>query len=91
MEDYEPNPITGSCVKKTKEIPEINWKDLFRLQLNQKRNINGRDVYGTSLMMRGITQSEINTGHAFLINLIYDLKYTRNYRILEEEQKIKAH
>ena len=88
MEDYEPNPITGSCVKKTEKIPEITWKDLFRLQLNQRKIINGREVYGTALMLRGITQSEINTGHAFLVNLIYDLKYTRNYRILEEQENI---
>ena len=88
MEDYESNPITGACVKKTKKIPEINWKDLFRLQFNQNKIINGGDVYGISLVMRGITQSEINTGQAFLINLIYDIKYMRTFRFLEEEKKI---
>ena len=86
MEDYEPNPVTGMCVKKMEKLPEINWKDLFRLQFNQKKIINGRDVYGMALVMRGITQSEINTGHAFLVNLVYDIKYSRNYRFLDEEQ-----
>ena len=38
--------------------------------------------------MRGITQSEINTGQAFLINLIYDIKYMRTFRFLDEEKKI---
>lgn len=90
MKDYEPNPFTGACVKKMKKVPEINWKDIFRLKLNQNKNINGRDVYGEHLMMRGITQSQINTGHAFLIDLIYDIKYMRNFRFLDEVQKIPA-
>ena len=27
--DYEPNPITGVCVKKTEKVPAITWKDIL--------------------------------------------------------------
>ena len=86
--DYEPNPITGVCVKKTEKIPAVMWKDIFRLQMNQQRIINGRPLYGPTLMLRGLTSSQINTGHAFLIYMIFKIQYTRNNRYLEEEKKV---
>jgi hypothetical protein len=86
--DYEPNPITGVCVKKTEKIPAIMWKDIFRLKMNQQRTINGRPIYGPTLMLRGLTSSQINTGHAFLIYMIFKIQYTRNNRYLEEEKKV---
>ena len=86
--DYEVNKITGACVKKTEKVPAITWKDMFRLQMNQERNICGRPVYGPSLMLRGLTNSQINTGHAFLIYMTFKIQYDRNLRTLEEEKKI---
>ena len=86
--DYEVNPITGSCVKKMPKPPAITFKDIFRLQLNKQRTINGRRVFGPSLMLRGMTTSQINTRHAFLIYMTFKVLYTRAYRNLEEEKKI---
>ncbi|MBO6243530.1 MAG: hypothetical protein J6O41_03055 [Clostridia bacterium] len=87
--DYEVNPITGTCVKKSPRVPAITWKDMYRLQMNQQRVINGRQVYGPTLMMRGLTNCQINSGHAFLVYLVFQIKYTRrNIRNLEEEKKI---
>ena len=88
--DYEPNPITGACVKKSPRVPAITWKDMYRLQMNQQRVINGRDVYGPSLIMRGLTNSQINSGHAFLVYLVFQIKYSRRNlnRHLESEKKI---
>ena len=86
--DYEVNPITGVCVKKTEKVPAVTWKDIFRLQMNQQKTINGREVYGPSFVLRGLTNSQINTGHAFLIYMIFKIEYTRNIRILEEEKKV---
>ena len=88
-EDYEVNSITGSCVKKVEKVPDITWKDILRLQMNQQRIINGKEVYGPSLVLKGITNSQINTGHAFLIYLVFKLKNPdNNIRNLEEEIKI---
>ena len=86
--DYEPSPITGTCVKKTPKVPAITWKDIYRLQMNQQKQINGRDVYGPSLTLRDLTNSQINTGHSFLIYLTFKVLYTDRNRILEEEKKI---
>ena len=86
LSDYEVNRLTGSCVKKTTIVPAVTWKDIFRLQLNSNKVINGRTLYGPSLLLRGITNSQINTRHAFLIYLTFKIKTrTRN---LEDEKKI---
>ena len=85
--NYEVNSLTGSCVNKTDVIPAITWKDIFRLQMNSNKTINGRTIYGPSLILRGITSSQINTRHAFLIYLTFKIK-TRNYRNLNEEKRI---
>ena len=87
--DYEPNPITGVCVKKTEKVPAITWKDIFRLEMNEQREINGRTLYGPALMLRGLTNSQINTGHAFLIYSIFNIEYSRTNRHLEEESEKK--
>ena len=88
--DYEVNPITGSCVKKMPKPPAITFKDIFRLQLNQQKTINGRRVYGPSLMLRGMTTSQINTRHAFLIYMTFKVLYSTNYRNLEKETRIRT-
>jgi hypothetical protein len=86
--NYEVNKITGSCVKKTEKVPAITFKDIYRLEMNQQRIISGKTVYGPSLRLVGLTNSQINTGHAFLIHMIFQIKYNRNIRNLEEEKKI---
>ena len=47
--------------------------------------------YGPFLSLRGLTNSQINTGHAFLVLLSFKLHYTRNNRMLEEEKSIKTY
>ena len=88
--DYEVNKITGSCIKKTEKVPVITWKDIFRLEMNQQKEINGKEIIGPKINLRGITNSQINTGHAFLVYLIFKLKNLRNRRYLEEKIKIPA-
>ena len=77
LSDYEVNKLTGSCVKKAEIVPAITWKDIFRLQMNSNKVINGKTLYGPSLMLRGITNSQINSRHAFLIYLTFKLKTTK--------------
>jgi hypothetical protein len=80
------NSITGSCVEKSEIVPAITWKDIFRFNLNSNKTINGRTIFGPSLMLRGITSSQINSRHAFLVYLTFKINAGR--RILEEEEKI---
>ena len=88
LSEYTVNSLTGACVKKTDIIPAITWKDIFRLQLNSVKQINNKNIYGPSLRMRGLTNCQINTRHAFLIYLTFKIKVsTRN---LAEEKRIPA-
>lgn len=86
--DYEVNKYTGACVKKTEFIPIVTWKDIYRLNMNDIKEINGQLITGPSLILRGITSSEINTRHAFLIYLTFKIKY--DLRNLNEIIKIPA-
>ena len=47
-------------------------------------------LYGPAIMMRGYTNSQINSGHAFLVYLVFQIKYVRRNRNrnLAEEKKI---
>ena len=72
--NYEINQFSGSCVLKTAFEPSITWKDIYRLILNDHKVINGRTYDGPSLMLRGITASQINSRHAFLIYLTFKIK-----------------
>lgn len=83
--DYIVNIASGACIKKTDIVPSITWKDIFRLQLNSVKEINGRNIYGPSLRLRGITNSKINTRDAFLIYLIFKIKQKEYIRNLEED------
>ena len=65
--NYILNTLTGSCVKKVETVPSVTWKDIFRLELNSGKKINNRYIYGPSLRLRGITNCQINSRHAFLI------------------------
>ena len=75
LPDYSVNSLSGSCVKKTEVVPAVTWKDIYRLKMNGVKSINNRDIYGPSLIMRGITSSQINTRHAFLIYLTFKAKF----------------
>ena len=85
--DYEKNSVSGSCVKKTEVVPAVTWKDIYKLEMNGQKIINNQYIYGPSLRMVGITSSQINSRHAFLIYLTFKLRVsTRN---LEENGEIK--
>ena len=77
--DYEVNSASGSCVKKTEVVPAVTWKDIYRLNMNDEKVINNKVIKGPSLRMKGITSSQINTGHAFIVYLTFKIKVaTRN-------------
>ena len=54
--------------------------------MNGQKEINGQMISGPSLNLRGITSSQINTRHAFLVYLTFKIKY--GLRNLQEEQEI---
>ena len=74
FEDYVVNDVTGACMKRSKAVPAITWKDIFRLEMNSVKEINGKKIYGPKLHLKGITHSKINSGHAFLIYLTFKIK-----------------
>ena len=86
LSDYSVNSLTGSCVKKTEIVPAITWKDIFRLEMNSNKVINGQTITGPSLRLRGITNSQINSRHAFLIYLTFKIKTNRYIRSLDEKK-----
>ena len=92
-DNYMPDSITGSCVKKTEKVPSITWKDIYNLKMNQRMNINGNYIYGPSLILRGFTFSQINEGHSFSFYLYFDLKNSQtsqnsvDTRNLQEQQE----
>ena len=91
LTDCSINSLTGSCVKNTEVIPAVTWKDIYRLNMNGVKEINNRNIYGPSLIMRGITSSQINTGHAFMIFLTFQIKHgLRNLEGENEYNKIPA-
>ena len=51
--------------------------------MNFQKEINERIYEGPSLRLRGITEDQINTGHAFLIYLTFKIKHGLRY--LQEE------
>jgi hypothetical protein len=91
--NYEVSPLTGACVRKTDNVPGVYWKDIFRLKMNQNKQIGARRFFGPFLSLRGLTSSQINTGHAFMVLMSFKLHYTRNNRNrnLEEEKSIKTY
>ena len=86
-QNYEINLITGSCVKKVEKIPFITWIDIFGLKMDQTYELYGKYLYGPSLILRGLTNSQINEGHAFSLNISFEIKgLARN---LQEDKNIK--
>ena len=86
--DFEINDLTGFCISKPKVVPSITWKDIYQLNLNGQKEFNGQILTGPSLKLRGITSSEINSKHSFIINLIFQLKHS--LRSLQETKTITA-
>ena len=86
--NYEVNQFTGSCVEKTEFVPSVTWKDLFQLNMNSQKTINGRVIKGPSFTLRGITSSQINEGYAFIVYLIFRIRI--GLRNLEETIKVPA-
>ena len=89
--DYEVSPLTGGCVKKMEKPPEVYFKDIFRYQVNQFKQIGEKIMHGPFFSLRGLTNSQINTGHAFLVYLTFKLQTTRNNRNLEETKSVKTY
>ena len=91
--DYEVSSLTGACILKADRTPAVHFKDIFRLKHNQQKQIGGRILLGPFLSFRGLTNSQINTGHAFMVLLSFTLHYTRNNRNrnLEEEKNVKTY
>ena len=86
---YEPDSITGSCMKRNEKIPSIIWKAIYGLKTNQIHSINGKNYYGPSLILRGITISQINEGHTFSFYLSFELeKLFRNLQNIEKIKKV---
>ena len=87
-EGYEVNIVSGSCVKITPVIPSINWKDIYDLHSISQKTINGKLFRGPTIRIKGITSSQINDRHAFLIYFIFKKK--NRLRNLEEgEDSVK--
>jgi hypothetical protein len=88
---YSVNPLTGSCVKKEEKKVFVQWKDIYRLNLNSYKTISGRDIYGPTIMLRGITDSQINKGNSFIIYFILKIFNSRITRNLNDDTaKIKG-
>jgi len=85
LSNYKVDRLTGSCVKKTETVPSITWKDIFRLQINSQKTINGKVNYGPLLILRGITSSQINMRHSFLILLRFKNRLKGYIRNLNDE------
>ena len=74
---YELNQYTGFCFSKiTTTVPSVTWKDIYRLNMNDQKEIKGKIYNGPSIKLRGITKSKINSEHIFLINLIFKVKHS---------------
>ena len=86
--NYVINYITGDCIEKMENIPFITWKDIFKLEMNSEKEINGRIIHGPKLNLRGETNSQITSGHAFIIYLIFKLNQTIIIRNLQEDEDI---
>ena len=84
--DYEKNKVTGECLKKTAVALSITWKDIYYLNKKCGKIINNKYYSGPTIRLRGITSSQINSGHVFLINFVYKKKV--RIRNLEDEKGI---
>ena len=86
--NYIINKISGKCVEKSRVVPSITWKDIYKLEKNNESYVINYQIYnGPSLKLRGITTSQISKHHAFLIYLNFKLN-NLHLRNLEEKNEI---
>ena len=88
--NYKVNPLSGSCIRKTEKPPAVYFKDIFRLQMNQYKQIGAKTYFGPFFSLRGLTRNQINNGHSFLVLLSFKLHYTYRNINLEENKNIKT-
>jgi hypothetical protein len=85
LSNYEVSSLTGDCLEKVESPPAILFKDLFNLDMNTTQHErNGQVFNGPSLSLRGMTSSQINSRHAFLIYLTFKIKSSL-LRTLDDE------
>lgn len=88
--NYEVNQFSGSCVLKAEKEPVITWIDIYKLVFNVSRIINGKTYIGPYLRLKGITNNQINSRHAFLIYLTFKIKHGLRYLQEEKNETIPA-
>ena len=81
-----------NCEEEPKNGFRIDWKDIYRFELNshKENNYEGfegvNNEYELQYNLVGITRSHIKTRHELLIILTFRINYSNNLRNLEEEK-----
>ena len=90
-DEYYISIHTGSCLLKPNKnyYPRLCIKDLFMYQMHGVRKVNGYNIIGPTLRIRGLTSSLINKQSEFIINLYYKGKKYKKLRLLDDEDLIK--
>ena len=68
-------------------VAEVTWKDIYGLNLDGTKVINGVEISGPILQLRGITTSQIDNSNPFNIYLTF--KEKDGLRNLEDQNEIK--
>ena len=74
-------------VRITDIVPTVTWKDIYNFDITATKTIDDKEVNAPTLTMRGITSSQINPLHEFIIYLIFRL--AGGARNMEENNEIK--
>ena len=74
-------------VRITDIVPTVTWKDIYNFDITATKTIDDKEVNAPTLTMRGITSSQINPLHEFIIYLIFRL--SGGARNMEENNEIK--
>ena len=74
-------------VRITDIVPTVTWKDIYNFDITATNTIDDKEVNAPTLTMRGITSSQINPLHEFIIYLIFRL--SGGARNMEENNEIK--
>ena len=65
-------------------VPSITWRDIYKLNMNEeKKVIDGKEIYGPTIFLRGLTSSQIDYKHTFTIILTFNKK--RRLRNLDDD------
>ena len=65
------NKLVINKIGESFNIPAITWKDIYGLSMEGTKTINGEEISGPLLNMRGITNSKIDSSDSFIINLTF--------------------